>query len=420
MTAAPSSSLEARANAMLRRALDAFEGGEVEEAVGGLCAIADLGIEPRGFHLLAALCLLQRKEVEGAKVELERELALFPGDLGAAGLLGSLLKAEEPDGSAAQSGEEDFESEAPEGKIDLFITAQTRCNYRCVFCSNPSVDPRQLRSMPLEDIKGFLESMGSRARMVDITGWGEISIHPEFEQILECISRTQAKIRMVTNGSHLTEQVTDAIARANMGQIIVSVNSLNPDTYLRLHQKPLAPVLEGIERLHRKLRNPRVLSFSFVVTSWNLPELKDFIDFGARYRTHVACLGLTPTLKDYYQEGLQVKPTPENLAWIEEAKAYALRRGVSFWITPHETRDADGVQPRQGELSERIKQCRWVYTKFFVGLDGKVGPCCWSKHVLGDARLQSFEEIWEGEAYRDLRERILRGDLTYCKDCGAY
>lgn len=408
------------ATGLLAYAKRALQDGHVDEAEGTLAGIAQLDVEVRDFHLVAALCAHQRGELGRAAEELRQEVTAFPDNEIARRLLQVILAAQPgPEGRTATP-VDDFEREPPEGKIDLFLSLSTVCNYRCVFCSNPTVDPRDKVLLKLESIQGFDALIRERARLVDITGWGEVTLHPEFEAILDYVTRNGASVRMVTNGSNLTEKTVDALGRARIGEVVISVNSLDPDTYQRLHQRPLEPVLKGIERLSRVLDHPRKMSFSFVTTAWNLGELRHFIDFGKRHSTHVACLGLTPTLRDFYPPGLQVEPTPANLALIEDAKAYARAQGVSFWITPHDVRESDGVQARAEGLSERIRKCRWVHTKFFISHDGDVVPCCWSKRVMGNMKRQTFEEIWGGSEYQDLRSRILAGDLTYCRNCGAY
>ncbi len=52
--------------------------------------------------------------------------------------------------------------------------------------------------------------------------------------------------------------------------------------------------------------------------------------------------------------------------------------------------------------------------------------CCWSTVPLGDIRTTSFEDIWNGPAYQEFREKMLGEDLSLCdKSCpylvtGAY
>jgi radical SAM protein with 4Fe4S-binding SPASM domain len=66
--------------------------------------------------------------------------------------------------------------------------------------------------------------------------------------------------------------------------------------------------------------------------------------------------------------------------------------------------------------------CTIPWTTTYVAFDGTVRPCCYSETatVLGNLRDQSFDEIWNGEAYRHLREEILDGEVPEsCRQCVA-
>lgn len=52
------------------------------------------------------------------------------------------------------------------------------------------------------------------------------------------------------------------------------------------------------------------------------------------------------------------------------------------------------------------KSCGNPWTHVHVKSDGLVYPCCFSDEVMGDLRRQSFEEIWNGEKYQDLRRSM--------------
>ena len=66
--------------------------------------------------------------------------------------------------------------------------------------------------------------------------------------------------------------------------------------------------------------------------------------------------------------------------------------------------------------------CTAPWTSAFIRFDGRVRPCCFSEaeSSLGDLREQTFEEIWNGEGYRNLRRQILAGKVPeMCQGCVA-
>lgn len=52
------------------------------------------------------------------------------------------------------------------------------------------------------------------------------------------------------------------------------------------------------------------------------------------------------------------------------------------------------------------RSCGNPWTHVHIKSDGKVYPCCFSDEVMGDLRKQSFQEIWNGEKYQDLRKTL--------------
>jgi radical SAM protein with 4Fe4S-binding SPASM domain len=72
--------------------------------------------------------------------------------------------------------------------------------------------------------------------------------------------------------------------------------------------------------------------------------------------------------------------------------------------------------------------CASPWQEMIIDLTGEVVPCCfWSGYgnsgkPLGNTNTQTIDEIWNGEAYRELRRRNTSGDLTGhpCGTCPSY
>jgi radical SAM protein with 4Fe4S-binding SPASM domain len=55
------------------------------------------------------------------------------------------------------------------------------------------------------------------------------------------------------------------------------------------------------------------------------------------------------------------------------------------------------------------KTCGNPWSHVHVKSDGLVYPCCFSDEVMGDLRKQSFDDIWNGPKYQDLRRSLTSG-----------
>ena len=86
---------------------------------------------------------------------------------------------------------------------------------------------------------------------------------------------------------------------------------------------------------------------------------------------------------------------------------------------------ASGPQAGGGN---KTAPCAYPWQQLIVDLTGEVVPCCfWSGYgnsgkPLGNTNTETLDEIWNGEAYQDLRAKVASGDLEGhpCGNCMAY
>jgi radical SAM protein with 4Fe4S-binding SPASM domain len=306
----------------------------------------------------------------------------------------------------------------PADKVDLFLSLSTKCNYRCVFCNR---DVNQL-IINLKDIYHFDELIG-HARMVDITGYGEITIHPDFFEILSSLSKAEIPVRFVTNGSSLTKRHSDLLIQSRIEEIVFSLNSLNSEMYRKIHggASDLSKTMHNLQyilSLHPKFP----VRLSFVITNWNLHEIPDIINFAKKHKNNIAstsCMGLTPTLKNMYPDEIVIENSEENRKYLESMRKMVTDNDVTVSIFNLENQSTTDVPISQERLENMIRSCDWVYNKSFIEPDGSVMPCCWwvGNHPFGNIKNNSFSEIWHGKLYEELRREIKNGSTKYCSNC---
>lgn len=64
--------------------------------------------------------------------------------------------------------------------------------------------------------------------------------------------------------------------------------------------------------------------------------------------------------------------------------------------------------------------CHWPWQDTVIFPDGNVAPCCYwyDSHFMGNLNEESFEAIWHGPKYRELRQQLLDGELNEtCSRC---
>jgi pyruvate-formate lyase-activating enzyme len=159
------------------------------------------------------------------------------------------------------------------------------CNARCEFCSAWLV---QGEPMPI-DLFDRLDVMLPYLAQIDMVGWGEPLIHPEFGQVLDKLKSradSRARISLTTNGLHLGKWVRH-LAEANVRDFAISIHAARPETHEDLMGLPrgsFEKVLEGVRTLvaAREAGRHLIVSFVFIVTRQNLAEVPEFIQLAER------------------------------------------------------------------------------------------------------------------------------------------
>jgi cyclic pyranopterin phosphate synthase len=137
----------------------------------------------------------------------------------------------------------------------LRISITDRCNFRCVYCMPKEVYGRdhqfleRTELLTLEEIArvtGVFASLG--VRTVRITG-GEPLVRRNVEHLVELLHAIpDLEIALTTNGS-LLPQKADALARAGLDRVTVSLDSVDDATFRALNDVdfPVQKVLDGID-----------------------------------------------------------------------------------------------------------------------------------------------------------------------------
>ncbi len=142
------------------------------------------------------------------------------------------------------------------GLHDLRISVTDRCNFRCAYCMPRDVFGAAYPFLPRSEILSFEEIARVAAvftrlgvEKLRLTG-GEPLLRKELETLVAMLAKVPGvkDIALTTNGSLLAEKAR-ALRGAGLGRLTVSVDSLDPETFVRMADAPfpLARVLAGIE-----------------------------------------------------------------------------------------------------------------------------------------------------------------------------
>jgi cyclic pyranopterin phosphate synthase len=137
---------------------------------------------------------------------------------------------------------------------DLRISVTDRCNFRCTYCMPREVFDSSYKFLPHEAILSFEEIarlaqifVGLGVEKIRLTG-GEPLVRRDVQRLVSMLHDLNVEITLTTNGSLLAKQA-QALARAGLNRVTVSLDSLDDATFRAMNDAdfPVAKVIEGID-----------------------------------------------------------------------------------------------------------------------------------------------------------------------------
>ena len=284
--------------------------------------------------------------------------------------------------------------ERPSKPLTLLLLLNRGCNLRCSFCDLWD-DPQRMtldQTLPLLD-----DAAAIGTRTVVLTG-GEPFLHKQLFDIVAAARERGMGVNITTNGT-LVERRWDALTASGVDSLSLSIDGL-ADTHDRLRGKAgaFAETWAALERL--VAWGGAGVNVYFTVNRENLDEL---VPVWERVRALGAGFDFWPVndAPDLYLR------TPEDHAKWRAAIAHIARHdGTVGERAAYYDRALDY---HAGDLG--AVRCLGFIDQYGVRFDGTLLPCCvWEGEGLGVGNVfeTPLRVMWESEAVRGARERLLR------------
>jgi radical SAM protein with 4Fe4S-binding SPASM domain len=323
-------------------------------------------------------------------------------------------------------------------KLEMDVT--TQCNLRCTMCylSDPRYGKRARLDVDVAGFRQLARQIFPFCGLVSLSFGTEPLLHPHLAELLELVAEEEVPWRyVITNGLLLDAELIDAFVRIPLHGFSVSIDAATPATYERIRRgASWTRLMSNIRALQAAKSRagsqfPRV-TFNFVIMRSNLEELPALVRLAHELGAEgVSATHLTPF------EGLDLEDEllsgePERLSLVLAAtRAEGERLGVPVALPDSFQTGSSAPRVLKEEIpagflfppaTREKAPCPFPWQ--FVGIDpyGNVVPCGWwyTEPPLGNIRRQSFDEIWEGDAWRELRREHETGELrTLCRECPA-
>jgi len=283
--------------------------------------------------------------------------------------------------------------------VVLFDTTN-RCNLFCRTCRRSQSDvvdlsgqtekPVALGEMTLERYAAIIDDLQRELLLATLYVSGEPLLNREIVAMVAHTSRRGVGSMISTNGMLLSESVSRSLLEADLDYLKVAISGLTQDVYGVYHQGgDIGTVLANLanfERLRRGMGKRCMVVLDYILFEHNRHQL-------------------------------------------EGARRFCTENGISFSLRYGRTIDGSGLaSPAESRTHylPKTKPCDWLWKIMVFCADGRAVPCCQfttcaeSPFVMGMGGETTTPEIWNGNAYRQLRQVQAQGGrkgLPLCESC---
>ena len=310
---------------------------------------------------------------------------------------------------------------SPSPLTDLFWNVTRSCNFRCGICFTDSGTPAGGELTTEEALAAIDAAAAAGVRNIIISG-GEPFLRPDIERLLEHMAGHDIVARIATNGSRLDDARLKRLKeRTKVQSFQISVDSLNPDVYERIHGVSRRFLDKALDAMARIQIHGFHATASSRVTPDTLPGLSALMRHARDRGWATLTLHLpVPTRRsqDTFAEGADLMALLEPL--LEEFAALEPRGVVETYIPWAEH------HPVARRLSRRVRfthrGCRAGRDRLTVGPDGALTPCvCLDvpEAVIGNIRTDDLRKVFaESPLCRLFRDPQGAGICSDCRHLG--
>jgi MoaA/NifB/PqqE/SkfB family radical SAM enzyme len=310
-----------------------------------------------------------------------------------------------------QSLERSFESdEAEVHPIYALLKITNQCSSQCVYCGHAgkTENAEEASTELLQDILDQLAEVGCVS--VNFTG-GEPLQRPDLPELVRH-ARTRGLFPILLTNGLLLHKRCEELYRSGLGMVIISVDSVRPETYSSIRGVNLEPVLKGIDALLAYPNDERpIVTATAVVTSRNIDNLEETVSYFSERGVGVKLTPyhhygrweddcLSPKDPDTYNTAMnKLKQLKEAGYGVINSQAYLDNfAGFNF-----------------GRNIPTGFRCYCGYTTLYIDPKQNVRSC-WSEGlpVAGNLRKNRLKELIEGAQMHRMRRRIRK---LKCEKC---
>ncbi len=275
------------------------------------------------------------------------------------------------------------------------------CNYTCQMCpqSNPGRGKDFTRKMPLDEFEKILDKIVPKYGnpVINLEGSGEPTMAKDLDKYISAVKKRNLKCYMYCNGARLNGKFMKNVIDAGIDFIRFSVIGYNKEKYKKFMD---------------------VDNFELILS--NIREIKEYIE-QAKSNCRIATYHLITNNEELTFE---VEEYKKNIINNLDTIGY-------IWKMHNWSGNYENLNPR---IKTERRTCGRPFAPELTvraggdqGRKGAVVPCCQTlgppneaKSILGHLDRDTFEEVYFGKKYQDLRlahQNKSFDSIEYCKNC---
>ena len=278
-----------------------------------------------------------------------------------------------------------------------------KCNFQCKFCPTgdrelmEKTDGRNFGGMDFELYKKIIDDICEFEKPIKVLRLykdGEPLLNKNFAKMVKYAKDSGCcdRVDTTTNASALTPAKSLEIIEAGLDRINISIYGMSTDQYQDFSKNKVD--FDNLVENVRFFYNNRKQCEMIVKINGDVLSKEDIQKFYDVFGD--------------IADGVYVESIMS--CWPE----FELNGGV-------EANKTVGIYKQ--EIKE-VSACPYVFYSFSINSDGRASACYldWSRDlIMGDARVQSVKEIWNGDKFQEHKKMFLRGERKshpICRNCG--
>ncbi len=382
-----------------------------------------------------------------------------------------------------------YGGELPKWPLEIFLEISNICDFKCAMCPTFSaINPKRFSNLKKVD-RGILEvseasepleELLKHALIVHAFGYGEPTIHPDFREFVDYLSRYEVMIDFFSHGKHLSQEMCEFLVDRKISRVTISFSGSTAEDYENIYiGGKFQQVLDGLERLNTAKRKagssfPQI-HVNSIAFNHHIEKLVDFVHImGSRgieqvnikplstydsmpeLHAHTSIMrkniegkildrarqagqqyGLKIESSTYERQGIEDEdlwgalerrhkggaPVSKDVIAVSSFKELARQKEQVVASEAQQQKSVEAVRKRREHyMPTRGAPCFEPFKTFYASFDGKVFPCCFKTsdaEALGFLRGNEGAGIWNGEPFTEIKEKALenRYRADICKTC---